>query len=404
MMKDLLAQRVNPDVPSALSGLFPKDDDPRAISFAAGSPNEDLFPVQAMRTAFDTAMINHGAHLFQYQTSQGNADLRAQLARRIGKWGQVQTTADHVVLTVGGQQALELVAKTLLNPGDEVVVEAPSYVGALAAFDLYAPTYYGVPLQNDGIDLNALEDTLKQHPNIKLLYTVPDYHNPTGITMSVAKRQQLVALANKYDFVILEDSPYRDLGYEHLPLPAVKAFDTEGRVIFVSSMSKILMPGLRTGWLVADGDLLTAILRARQASDLETNNIVHAAIDAYLAANDLDAHVDILKADYQRKCAAMVQALEDYFPDEATFTRPDGGFFDWVTLPEELDADALLSDTIIPQAHVSYVPSTNFYPDRNVRNGFRLSFTGLAPEAIDEGMHRLGDQIKAALHAAKPVV
>lgn len=404
MLNDLFAQRVNPDVPSALSGLFPQDTDPRAISFAAGSPNESLFPVAAMQTAFDTAIAQTGAHLFQYQTAQGNPDLRAKLAARIGKWGQVTTTADNVVLTVGGQQAIELVAKALLNVGDEVAVEVPTYVGALAAFDLYQPTYHAVPLQVDGLDLDQLEATLKRHPRIKLLYTVPDYHNPTGITMSVTKRRELVALANRYDFIILEDSPYRDLGYEHAPLPAIKSFDTEGRVVFVSSLSKILMPGLRTGWLVADNDLLAAIMRVRVASDLETGNVVHAAIDAYLDANDLDAHITALKTSYREQCAAMVHALGAYFPDDISYTQPAGGFFDWVTLPEEIDAAALLRDTVIPQAHVSYVPGTNFYPNRDVHNSLRLCFTGLTPAVIDAGMHRLGDAVKGAVRGVKPVV
>ncbi|MDT6981391.1 PLP-dependent aminotransferase family protein [Levilactobacillus zymae] len=403
-MKNLLATRANPDVSSALAGLFPHDTSDQAISFAPGSPNQQLFPVAAMQAAFNTAIDQAGAGLFQYQTAQGNATLRQQLADRIHKWGQVTTTADNVVLTVGGQQGIDLVAKALLNPGDELAVETPAYIGALAAFDLYQPRYHAVPLTTDGIDLNALEDTLRRHPKIKLLYTVPDYHNPTGITMSTTKRQQLVALANQYDFVILEDTPYRDLGYEHAPLPAIKSFDTQGRVIFLSSFSKILMPGLRTGWLVADGDLLAAILKVRLASDLEANNVVHAAIAAYLTANDLDEHIQNLTQHYRRQRDAMVHALAAYFPEEVQYTRPAGGFFDWVTLPADLDAGELLTHTIQPQAHITYVPATNFYPNRDVHNALRLSYSGLAPQAIDAGMRRLGDELKAAIHATHPVV
>lgn len=402
-MTSLLAQRANPDVASALSGLFPQDSSRLAISFAAGSPNQALFPVQAMRRAFDTAIDQGGAGLFQYQTSQGNLTLRRQLADRLQRWGHATATADDVVLTVGGQQGIELVAAALLNPGDEVAVETPAYIGALGAFDLYQPRYHAVPLEADGLDLNALEVTLKQHPGIKLLYTVPDYHNPTGITMSVAKRQALVALANQYDFVILEDTPYRDLGYQHAPLPAIKSFDTQGRVIFLSSFSKILMPGLRTGWLVAQGDLLRAILKVRLATDLETTNVTHAAIAAYLADQDLDAHIHQLTQQYRKQRDAMVHALAAYFPDEVSYTQPAGGFFDWVTLPKGLDAGDLLTQTIQPRAHVTYVPATNFYPHRNVHNAFRLSFSGLTPQVIETGMHRLGDQLKNAVRANAPV-
>ncbi|KRK91536.1 aminotransferase [Levilactobacillus koreensis JCM 16448] len=402
-MKNLLAQRANPDVTSALSGLFPTDTHPDAISFAAGSPRESLFPVKEMQRAFHDAIDQQGAHLFQYQTAQGNPELRAKLAARIGKWGQVVTTADNVVLTVGGQQAIELVAKALLDPGDEVAVEVPTYVGALAAFDLYQPTYHAVGLQADGLDLDQLEETLRQHPGIKLLYTVPDYHNPTGITMSVAKRRQLVDLANRYDFVILEDSPYRDLGYVQSPLPAIKSFDTQGRVVFVSSMSKILMPALRTGWLVADGDLLAAIMKVRFGSDLETTGVTHAAINVFMEENDLDAHVNVLKNHYREQCAAMVAALQADFPDEVDFTTPQGGFFDWVTLPAGIDTGKLLANQIIPQAHVSYVPGTNFYPNRDSHNGLRLCFTGMTPDEIAVGMKRLGDQVKAAVRETRPV-
>ncbi|QMU08346.1 PLP-dependent aminotransferase family protein [Levilactobacillus suantsaii] len=403
-MKNLLATRANPDVTSALSGLFPVDDSPLAISLAAGSPNLDYFPVAAVRQAFLTAIDQQGAGLFQYQTAQGNLDLRQALTARIQKWGQVATTADNVVLTVGGQQGIELVAKALLNPGDEVAVEVPTYIGALAAFDLYQPTYHAVPLEPDGLDLNALEETLKRHPKIKLLYTVPDYHNPTGITMSVTKRQQLVDLANRYDFVILEDTPYRDLGYEAAPLPAIKSFDTQGRVVFLSSFSKILMPGLRTGWLVADGDLLAAIMKVRLASDLETTNITHAAIAAYMQANDLDAHIQTLKTHYRAQRDAMVTSLEQDFPDEVSFTKPAGGFFDWVTLPKGMNAATLLTDTMIPRAHVTYVPATNFYPNRDVTNAMRLSFSGLEPQVITTGMRRLADQLKLAIHRQAPVL
>lgn len=403
-MKELLAQRVNPDVSSALSGLFPQDPNPTAITFAAGSPNEKLFPVKEVQAAFNTAIEQEGAHLFQYQSSQGNPALRQKLADRIAKWGNVTTTAENVLLTVGGQQGVELVAKALLNDGDDIAVEVPTYIGALAAFDLYRPRYHAVGLQSDGIDLDQVEATMQRYPHTKLLYTVPDYHNPTGITMSVDKRRKLVELANRYNFVILEDTPYRDLGYEHAPLPAIKSFDTEGRVVFLSSFSKIMMPALRTGWLVADGELLQAILKMRLASDLEATGVTHAAINAYMDHNDLDAHIRAMNDHYRQQRDAMLTGLRDYFPDEAAYTKPAGGFFDWVTLPKGIDAGQLMLNVISPDAHVTYVPATNFYPNRDVHNALRLSFSGVDPATIDAGMHRLGDQLKAAVRQVNPVI
>lgn len=404
MNSHLLANRANPDQPSALTGMFPEDPDARAISFAAGCPNQRYFPVTAMRRALNHAIDTQQNELFQYPSVVGNQQLRDKLATRMAIRANVTTTADQILLTVGGQQGIDLVAKALLNPGDGVVVEAPAYVGALAAFDLYGPRYYDVPLQADGLDLTRLETVVKHHPNVKLLYTVPDYHNPTGITMSVAKRQALVDLANRYDFVILEDSPYRDLGYDRAtPLPAIKSFDTNGRVVFLSSFSKILMPALRTGWLVADGELYDAIVKVRMGSDLASNGIIHAGIDAYLDANVIDHHIRDLTGHYRAQRDAMVTALRDYLPADTTFTSPAGGFFDWVTLPTNVNAATILTSTVIPRAHVSYVPATNFYPGRDVHNAFRLSFSNADPATITTGVHRLGDALKVALHASNPV-
>ncbi|KIO96537.1 Aromatic-amino-acid aminotransferase [Levilactobacillus brevis] len=348
-------------------------------------------------------MNQGGQHLFQYHDVLGNPELRAQLAARIARTGGVSATQDNVVLTVGGQQGLEVIAKTVLNPGDDVIVEGPCYFGALGAFDLCEPTYHTVPLQADGVDLEQLEATLKQYPETKLFYTVPDYQNPTGVTMSVAKRQRLVALANQYDFVILEDSPYRDLGYTGAPLPTIKHFDTQGRVVFLSSFSKMLVPGLRVGWLVADGDLLAGIQKMLLASNLGAASVVQEALANYMKENDLDAHMVELKNHYHEQHDAMMAAIQKYVPGVVTVTHPTGGFYYWVTLPQGVDTTAILANIAAPQAHVTYIPSANFYPQHDVHNGLRLSYSGVTPAQIDAGMRRLGQVLETAIKRAQPV-
>lgn len=398
-----LAKRVNLAVPSAMSGLYPTNLGADAIAFAAGQPKEQCFPTAEMKRAIDQAMSQGGQHLFQYHDVLGDPELRAQLAARIARTGGVPATQDNVVLTVGGQQGLEVIAKTVLNPGDDVIVEGPCYFGALGAFDLCEPTYHTVPLQADGVDLDQLEATLKQYPETKLFYTVPDHQNPTGVTMSVAKRQRLVALANQYDFVILEDSPYRDLGYTGTLLPTIKHFDTQGRVVFLSSFSKMLVPGLRVGWLVADGDLLAGIQKMLLASNLGAASVVQAALANYMKENDLDAHLANLRIHYHEQHDAMMAAIQKYVPDAVTVTHPTGGFYYWVTLPQGVDTTAVLTNIAAPQAHVTYIPSANFYPQHDVHNGLRLSYSGVTPAQIDAGMRRLGQVLETAIRRAQPV-
>jgi len=275
-----------------------------------------------------------------------------------------------------------------------MVVEGPTYMGALAAFDTYEPTYYEVPVDKNGMDIKVLQQTLQAHPEIKLIYTVPDFHNPTGTTLSAKRRQAMVALANQYDVIILEDSPYRDLRYSGKSIPAIKHYDTEGRVIFISSFSKILSPALRTGWLVADPQLMTELIGLKSAIDVQSPNITLAAINSYLDHHDIDAHIATINQAYRIKRDAMLAALDKYFPKNITYTRPNGGFFIWVTLPQGTDAKPLLTDVVLPQAHVAYVPSACQFASRQVKNAFRLNFTSLDPETITRGIQQLGELLQ----------
>lgn len=398
-MKNLFANRVLNNDTSDLDNIFKNSANPANISFAGGFPDVALFPDTDLKHAYQTAIDQDGPAIFQYSSTQGLPALRQKLAQRMASHAGVMTTADNVMLTQGGQQAIDLVAKLLLNRGDSMVVEGPTYMGALAAFDTYEPTYYEIPVDDHGMNINQLRQALQAHPEIKLIYTVPDFHNPTGTTLSAKRRQAMVALANQYDVMILEDSPYRDLRYSGKAIPAIKHYDTEGRVIFISSFSKILSPALRTGWIVADDDAMHELIGLKSAIDVQSPNITLAAINAYLDTHDIDDHIATINQAYRIKRDAMLKALDRYMPANVQYTRPAGGFFIWVTLPAGIDAKQLLNDAVLPQAHVAYVPASCQFASRQVKNAFRLNFTSLTPETITTGIKRLGNILQTSTAA-----
>ena len=388
------AKRTQKTGNSGLEDLFAASG-PNVISFAGGYPDRSLFPTQQLNQAFKHSFNSGDTELLQYASTQGYLPLREKIAARLRATG-IPTRADNIMMTQGAQQGLDLVARLMLDPGDGLVVEAPTYLGALAAFNAYQPTYYEIPMQDDGMDMNALQRVLMSH-KVKFIYTVPDFQNPTGVVMSVAKRQALIRLANQYDVMILEDNPYRDLRYDGKPLPTIKSFDTQGRVVYLGSFSKILSPSLRMGWLVAAPDLLQELLALKGGSDLESSNLTMHGIDAYMAENDLDAHITEIQNCCREKKNAMVAAMNRYLPDEAHFTNPDGGFFLWLTMPAGFDMGAFMKQHLLPESNISYVPSANLYATSAQVNGARLNFTGPTLEQIDTGIKALGDALKTAL-------
>ncbi|WP_125702546.1 aminotransferase-like domain-containing protein [Lacticaseibacillus daqingensis] len=391
------AQRMTAYADNGMDALFAAND-PELIAFAGGYPDATLFPAALLGQAL-TASTTPAA--LQYSTPQGSPALRTQLAHRLTQDG-LPTTADQVLLTQGAQQALDLVARLLIDPGDGLVVEGPTYIGALSAFDTYQPTYYEVPVAHDGMDLTALRQVLRQHP-VKLIYTVPDFQNPTGTVMSLAKRRALVALATQYDCVILEDAPYRALRYRGVQLPTLASLDTTGHVIHVSSFSKILAPNLRLGWLTAAPALLTPLIALKGGADLESSRVVTDAVAAYLAHHDLDAHIATLRQVYAAKMARLQSGLTPRLPAGATLSAPDGGFFLWLTCPG-LDMARFVKEVLGPQYHVAIVPGNTLSPHGHFQDAARLSFTGNTLAQIDEGARRLGQalqqQVATAAHNA----
>jgi len=388
-----MAGRMNRVQPSAIRDLLRLGDDPSIISFGGGYPDASLFPAEQLSAIIQASLLDSNGASLQYTASNGLPRLRAQIAERMTRDG-VPCGADDVLILQGGQQGLDLTAKMLIEPGDVIVTENPTFLGALIAFNPCEPRYAPVPMDQDGMDMDALERTLKENTGAKLLYTVPDFQNPTGVTLSLERRKRLIELANEFDLVVLEDTPYRELRYAGETIPPIKSFDTEGRVIYLGSFSKILAPGLRLGWAVAAPDLLESLGLLKVAADTQCGTLSMHAASAYLDRHDIDAHIATIRETYRRKKNLMLDCIRRSFPQDIKFTDPEGGMFTWLTFPEGFDATSFMQDFALPQAKVAYVPGATFFPVREEMNHARVSYPGQTDEKIVEGMTRLGELLK----------
>jgi DNA-binding transcriptional MocR family regulator len=379
---------------SSLAALFSLSDRPNSISFSGGYPDPALFPKNELKNAFADRIKNSAPDLFQYQSVLGNQALRKKIAAYVKRLS-IQAQADQIMLTQGGQEAIKLLASLFLDPHDGIAVEGPTYIGAVEAFNEFQPTYYEIPMQPDGLDLVLLEEQLKKH-FIKLIYVIPNFQNPTGYCMSLAKRKRLANLASQYHALVIEDDPYRELRYGGIDLPPVKAFDRTGNVIMVNSFSKILSPALRCGWLLADQKIIKALSITRLSFDCQSPNVILEAIDQYLTDNSLKDHIKQLRCVYHNKLQIMLASLTKYLPKNCTFSKPQGGFFVWVTIPKELDAKKLLDLS----RQVTFLPGNDLFVTSHEQNHLRLNFTGATKEQIQLGCQELGKVIQHALQPA----
>ncbi|MFJ3926113.1 PLP-dependent aminotransferase family protein [Streptomyces sp. NPDC090022] len=360
---------------------------PGVISFAGGLPAPELFDTEGLRAAYDAAFAASAARALQYSTTEGAPELRAATAARVTARG-LATDADDVLITTGSQQALSLITSTLVEPGDVVLVENPTYLAALQAFGLAGARVVPVPCDEDGLLPDALADIItRERP--KLLYTVPTFQNPTGRTLPAARRAAVAEIAGRLGLWLVEDDPYSDLRYEgrHLPWLAAHA-GAEDRTALLGSFSKVMAPGLRLGWLRAPAGLRRAAVVAKQAADLHTSTVDQLAAAHYLAAADLDDHVAAVRAAYRVRRDALLAGLREALPQGSTWNRPEGGMFIWARLPEGHDATALLKSAV---AHdVAFVPGAPFYTGTPDPRTLRLSFTTHTAQEIAVGVERLG--------------
>jgi 2-aminoadipate transaminase len=390
------ARRMDRVRPSAIRELLAHGADPDIISFGGGYPDPALFPVEELRAVYDAILSGADRSLLQYTVTDGLPSLRRAIAERMAADG-VACGPDHVIVLQGAQQGLDLVARLLVDPGDIVVVENPTFLGAMLAFNPCEPAYAAVRTDEDGIDPDDLERVLATTPRVKLLYTMPDFHNPMGVSMSLERRRRVLELANRFDILVLEDSPYRSLRFEGDALPSLKSLDTEGRVIFLGSFSKTLVPGMRLGWAVADPEIIGRIGLLKTAADTQTSTLNMAAAAAFLERFDLDAHIALVNAAYRRKRDLMLGLIAEHFPPSIGFTRPQGGLFTWLTFPAGFDATAFMRDEALPKAKVAFVPGETFYALEQERNHARVNYSGVSEERIAAGVVRLGTVLRGAL-------
>jgi 2-aminoadipate transaminase len=397
--QQLYAQRAEGMRASDIREILKVTAQPDVISLAGGLPAPELFPIDEYRRAFEWVLETDGAQALQYGPSEGYRPLRSLLAERLGRFG-MRCGPDDILVTNGSQQALDLIAKMLLDPGDAVLVEKPTYLGALQAFNQYQATYAAVPMDEDGMQVDEVERVLSRRDGrrIKFIYALPNFQNPTGRSMSLARRHRLVELASAFGVPIVEDDPYGELRYEGDPLPTLKALDTSGSVLYLGTFSKILAPGLRLGWIVADPDAMEALLHGKQPTDLHTGMAQQMA--TYEVARDgfVDSHVHRIKAFYKERRDIMLQAMAEHFPAEAHYTRPSGGLFVWAELPQHVDTRELLLDAV--RERVAFVPGQGFHSDSSGTNTMRLNFSNVQPDQLREGVRRLGLAIQRRLSQA----
>jgi 2-aminoadipate transaminase len=388
-----LARRMGRMPPSAVREILKVAEQPDVLSFAGGLPAPELFPVEAIAEAHAEVLANEGRAALQYSTTEGYGPLREWVAARLGRRG-IRVTADQVLITNGSQQGIDLVARVLLDPGDAVAVENPSYLAALQTFSGCEATFLPIPSDDDGMDVEALEEVLaKRAP--KLIYVVPEFHNPKGTTLSSERRRHLVRLAQQHRIPVLEDDPYGELRFRGEAPPPLAAIDDGGVVIHLGTFSKTLAPGMRLGWLVGPKEVVRAVTIAKQAADLHTATLAQRAASVLLSRFDYDGHLARLRAVYGERCVAMLGALLRHLPQGARWTRPDGGLFIWAALPFGLHADEIFADAL--REKVAFVPGSAFYADEPRREMLRLNYSNRPPELIEEGIARLGRVVRQRL-------
>ena len=378
--------------PSAIREIFKSLGTPGAISFAAGNPSPESFPVEDITRIANKILAENASASLQYGTTEGYMPLRELVTKRIAEKFDCVKEGDMTIITSGGQQGIELFCKVMCNRGDEVICENPSFIGALNAFRSIGAVPVGVPLEDDGINLEMLEEVLKTHPKAKFMYLIPTFQNPAGITTTLEKRKAVYALAQKYDIMILEDTPYGELRFAGEDVPTYKSMDTDGRVMYCGSFSKILSAGMRVGFVCGNETVVQKMVVAKQVEDVHTNQFFQMIVAGFMTECDMDAHVAKIRALYKHKAELMIAALDKYMPKEVKFTRPEGGLFLWCTLPEGVSLSDFMKESIAQKVFV--VTGKAFNCDEEAdSDSFRLNYSMPSDEEIDKGIKILGEII-----------
>lgn len=395
----LFSKRANRLRSSEIRELLKLTQIPGMISFAGGLPNPKAFPVDIIHKCIDDTFKKNSQQALQYGTTEGVTKLRRVLAERMRKTRDINCELHDVLITSGAQQALSLAALVFIDPGDTYLTSVPAYLGAVQAFHAYEANCESIPMDEEGIDLDSLRRNLERlrrtgiYP--KFFYTVPTFQNPSGETMSLNHRKELLDIASEYDFLIIEDDPYGDLIFEGEQIPPIKSLDKRGRVVYLSTFSKILAPGFRLGWIIASKDILDKFVLAKQATDLCTNVFSQYVAYEYVNGGHLDDQVKTIRTLYKHKRDVMLSALKEYFPEEVKWTLPKGGMFIWISLPSMIDTRLMFQKALSKK--VAYVVGEAFFPEGGNYHSMRLNFSYSDDDTIKEGIKRLAEVIKEEL-------
>jgi 2-aminoadipate transaminase len=389
----LLARRTQRMTSSIIRETLKLMCTPGIISLAGGNPAPELFPTREFQEACRYILEHDGAQALQYGVTEGYPPLREFLVSKMQKYG-VPAEVENILIVNGSQQALDLLGKVFLNAGDTVLTDRPTYLGAIQAWTAYEARFVTVPLDDDGSRVDLFEDTLNREP-VKFIYSLPNFHNPAGVTLSLERRRQLVDLAARHGIFVVEDDPYGELRFEGEDITPIVVMHKEN-TIYLSTFSKTLAPGIRLGWIVAPSKIIGKLVQAKQGADLHTSTFVQMVANDICQRGFLRQHVKRIRDTYKERCAMMLSAMDRYFPAGVRWTRPQGGLFLWVILPEGTDCMELLKAAI--EKKVAFIPGTAFYPDgKSGHNTFRLTFATASPEMIEEGIRRLGKAIEGQL-------
>ena len=387
-MRELFAERMSNVPRSFVREILRVTEDPDMISFAGGLPNPISFPHNEIAESASFVLENSSNEALQYGSTEGYKPLRDYIAKRYGKSG-LDIHPDNILIINGSQQGLDLIGKVFLNSKDVVLLERPTYLAAIQSFGLYEPKFVSVPLLEDGVDIEVLEDMVEAL-DPKLFYSIPNFQNPTGITYSKNKREKIGGIFNKNNTILVEDNPYGEIRFIGEDLPSIKNY-VENSVL-LGSFSKIVSPGMRLGWIVADKEIMNHLITAKQASDLHSNYLTQMIVHRYLTGFDVENHIQHIRNMYRMQRDCMINMIKKYFPSDVKYTQPEGGMFLWVTLPEGMSSMELFEIAI--KENVAFVPGEAFYSDNPELNTLRLNFSNSNEKKIEEGIKRLGIAIK----------
>lgn len=378
---------------SAIRELLALASKPEIISFAGGLPAPELFPVEEMAKASAAVMEEMGQTALQYSSTDGFAHFRQIIVDRMKAKNNIDTTIDNIIVTSGSQQGLDFSGRIFLDKDDIVLLESPSYLGAINAFKANEPKFIEVPTDEGGMIMEELEKILEENDRVKMIYVIPDFQNPSSRTWSLERRQKFMEIINKFEIPVIEDNPYGELRFEGEAMPSLKSMDTKGLVVFLGTFSKILAPGYRLGWICADGEIYEKYNFMAQAASLQATTIGQLETAKFIEMYDLDAHVQKIIEVYGKRRDLMYNTMLEEFPAEVKFAKPTGGLFMWVELPEHMDAAELAKECL--KENVAYVPGEGFYPDGQTKNTFRMNYSMMPEDKIVEGIKRIAKVLKA---------